>query len=177
MVYCVAVDRNIQPCFSRVASLCLVSRYCTVPPCIISFRAASSRPVLFSVSPCFFQAFVSCLPRLFSTYALFFPKGRYRAASFLSVSPDPALFRVALYLVPHRPIPSSSVAPCSVYSHSVSSAPHFSALRFAFSCVQFRILPRLVPHRIVFFYSAFFPFFIFLAFLFRPEAPSRISFP
>ena len=75
LVFCVAVERNIQPCFSRVASLCLVSRDCTVPPCIISFRAASSRPVLFSVSPCFFQAFVSCLPRLFSTYALLFPQG------------------------------------------------------------------------------------------------------
>lgn len=117
---------------------------CRFVPLCAFFRIAS-----------FFQVFVSCLPRLFSTYALLFPDGPYRAASFLSVSPDPALFRVALYLVPHCSIPSFSVASCSVFSRSVSSSPHFSALRFAFFCVQFRILPRLVPHRIVSFCSVF----------------------
>ena len=124
-----------------------------VPYRLVSFRRSSHAcPVYFQLTP------------------YFFPKGRYRAASFLSASPDPALFQFALYLVPHRPIPSSSVAPCSVFSRSVSSALHFPSSCLASSSASFRTG----------LYSSALLSFLFLSFwpfLFRSEAPSRISFP
>lgn len=130
----------------------------------VSYRSVPLRPAL-----CFFRIalFLSGV-RLMSAPFIFnlrliFPKGRYRAASFLSVSPDPALFRVALYLVPHRPIPSSSVAPCSVYSHSVSSAPHFPRFvshspvsSFEFSRASFRTgLYSSILHSFLFYLFGF----------------------